>query len=164
MVDRCKNMFKLAQGEYVSPERVEMIYMQSHLVSQIFVDGNSSESFAIAICVPDMKALREAMHLNSNGSVGNGMSNGGSVKPKPISDEELCKKQEACMLVLKDISRLGKESGLKGFEQARSIYLTPHEFTVEAGLVTPTQKKLRANLRRAFKEQMEQLYRDPMTL
>nr|CDS30767.1 long chain fatty acid coenzyme A ligase 5 [Hymenolepis microstoma] len=164
LVDRCKNMFKLAQGEYVSPERVEMIYAQSHLVNQIFLDGNSSESFAIAICVPDMKALREAMHLNSNGTTGNGMVNGGTVKPKSISDEELCEMKEACILVLKDINRLGKEAGLKGFEQAKSLHLTPHEFTVESGLVTPTQKKLRVAFRRTFKNQITLLYKDQMIL
>ncbi|VUZ54938.1 unnamed protein product [Hymenolepis diminuta] len=162
LVDRCKNMFKLAQGEYVSPERVEMVYVESHLVNQIFLDGNSSESFAIAICVPDMKALREAMHLNSNGTAGNGMANGGTVKPTEISDEELCNKKEACMLVLKDINRLGKEAGLKGFEQAKSLYLTPYEFTVESGLVTPTQKKLRVTFRRTFKDQIDRLYKEQM--
>ncbi|KAM7541906.1 hypothetical protein Aperf_G00000011121 [Anoplocephala perfoliata] len=163
LVDRCKNMFKLAQGEYVSPERVEMIYVQSHLVNQIFVDGNSSESFAIAICVPDMKALREAMHLNTNGATGNGLANG-ITKPAEISDEELCEKREACTLILKDINRLGKEAGLKGFELAKSLYLTPHEFTVESGLVTPTQKKLRGAFRRIFKEQIKRLYEEQMVL
>lgn len=156
-------MFKLAQGEYVSPERVEMIYVQSHLVNQIFLDGNSSESFAIAICVPDMKALREAMHLNTNGTTGNGLVNG-TVKPAEISDEEICEKKAACMLVLKDINRLGKEAGLKGFELAKSLYLTPHEFTVESGLVTPTQKKLRGAFRRTFKEQIKRLYEEQMIL
>lgn len=116
-------MFKLAQGEYVSPERVEMIYAQSHLVNQIFLDGNSRESFAIAICVPNMKSLREAMYLNKNGSLANGLVNGAPKKAKEceISDEELCAKKEACLTVLKDLVRLGKEAGLKGFEQARTL-------------------------------------------
>lgn len=119
-------MFKLAQGEYVSPERVEMIYAQSHLVNQIFLDGNSSESFAVAICVPNMKSLREAMQLNTNGSVGNGLVNGtlGKAKEMEISDEELCAKKEACLIVLKDIVGLGREAGLKGFEQVFYCYFS----------------------------------------
>ena len=122
LIDRCKNMFKLTQGEYVSPDRVEMVYSQSHLVNQIFLDGNSNESFAIAICVPNFKTLREAMQLNSNGSVGNGLSNGALKKAgAEISDEELCAKREACLTVLKDVVRLGKEAGLKGFEQVGRI-------------------------------------------
>nr|CDS19167.1 long chain fatty acid coenzyme A ligase 5 [Echinococcus granulosus] len=166
LIDRCKNMFKLAQGEYVSPERVEMIYAQSHLVNQIFLDGNSRESFAIAICVPNMKALREAMCLNTNGSLANGLINGAlrKVKECEISDEELCAKKEACLTVLKDLVRLGKEAGLKGFEQAKSIYLTSHEFTIESGLMTPTQKKLRSAFRRTFKEEINRLYQKQMIL
>ncbi|VDD83470.1 unnamed protein product [Mesocestoides corti] len=166
LVDRCKNMFKLAQGEYVSPERVEMVYTQSNLVNQVFLDGNSSESFAIAICVPNMKALRQAMFPDYGGSFANGLMNGSFKKSndEDISDEQLCAKKETCLFVLKDLNRIGKEAGLKGFEQAKSIYLTPNEFTVESGLLTPTHKKLRAAFRRFFKDEINRLYKEEMTL
>ncbi len=161
-------MFKLAQGEYVSPERVEMVYAGSHLVNQIFLDGKSSESFAVAVCVPDMAALRAAMFPKKNGASNgtSGLTNGAlkKSKDKPVTDEELCAKKEACVLILKDLIRLGKESGLKGFEQAKSIYLTPHEFTVDSGLLTPTQKKVRVVFRRTFREEIDRLYKDDMMI
>lgn len=44
---------KLAQGEYVALENIENIYSGSALVSQIYVHGDSLQSFLIAVVAPD---------------------------------------------------------------------------------------------------------------
>lgn len=58
VIDRKKNILKLAQGEYVAPEKIENVYARSNYVQQVYVDGDSMESFLIAIIVPEPGPLK----------------------------------------------------------------------------------------------------------
>ena len=44
VLDRCKNIFKLSQGEYVAPEKIENILIQSNYIAQCLVYGNSMKN------------------------------------------------------------------------------------------------------------------------
>ena len=50
IIDRVKNVLKLAQGEYVTPEKIENVYLaHSTRLSQAFVYGDSTQSFLVGL-------------------------------------------------------------------------------------------------------------------
>jgi long-chain acyl-CoA synthetase len=57
LIDRKKNIFKLSQGEYVAPDKVENLYLGSPLVTEVFVHGESTHHFAVAIVTPNKDNL-----------------------------------------------------------------------------------------------------------
>uniref|UniRef100_A0A8C1XU41 Long-chain-fatty-acid--CoA ligase n=1 Tax=Cyprinus carpio TaxID=7962 RepID=A0A8C1XU41_CYPCA len=142
IVDRKKHIFKLAQGEYIAPEKIENIYIRSEAVAQTFVHGDSLQACLVAIIVPDPDFLP------------------GWAKKRGIegSYEELCKNKEVKKAILEDIVKLGKESGLKSFEQVKDIVLHTEMFSVQNGLLTPTLKAKRTDLRKHFRKQIDELY------
>ncbi|XP_062379369.1 long-chain-fatty-acid--CoA ligase 1a isoform X1 [Sardina pilchardus] len=142
IIDRKKHIFKLAQGEYIAPEKIENIYTRSDPVAQIFVHGDSLQACLVGVVVPDPDFLP------------------GWAKKRGIegSYTELCKSKDLKIAILEDIVRLGKEGGLKSFEQVRDIALHPEMFSVQNGLLTPTLKAKRTELKNHFRDQIDQLY------
>ncbi|XP_032666476.1 long-chain-fatty-acid--CoA ligase 5 isoform X1 [Odontomachus brunneus] len=144
IIDRKKHIFKLSQGEYIVPEKIENIYIRSQYVQQVFVHGESLKSCIIAIVVPDVDVVKcWALENNIPGTL-----------------SVLCVNPEVKRLILDDMLAWGKEAGLKSFEQVKDIYLHPDPFSVQNGLLTPTLKTKRPQLKAYFKPQIEDLYQN----
>uniref|UniRef100_A0AAQ5Z2A5 Arachidonate--CoA ligase n=1 Tax=Amphiprion ocellaris TaxID=80972 RepID=A0AAQ5Z2A5_AMPOC len=142
IVDRKKHIFKLAQGEYIAPEKIENVYTRSDAVAQIFVHGDSLQACLVAVVVPDPDFLSDwtKRMLGLQGSY-----------------QELCGR-EVKAAILEDMLRLGKEGGLKSFEQVKAIYIHTEQFSIENGLLTPTMKAKRNEMRQYFRSQIDELY------
>ncbi|XP_019865427.1 long-chain-fatty-acid--CoA ligase 1 isoform X2 [Aethina tumida] len=142
IIDRRKHIFKLSQGEYIVPEKIENIYIRSQYVSQVFVHGESLKSCIIAIVVPDVDVIK--CWASENGISG--------------TFSVLCNHPEVKQLILDDMITKGKDAGLKSFEQVKDIYLHPDPFSVQNGLLTPTLKSKRPEIKSYFKPQLEDMY------
>lgn len=59
IIDRAKNIFKLSQGEYIAPEKLENVYVKSPWVDQIWIHGDSMQNFIIAFIVINMGKVKE---------------------------------------------------------------------------------------------------------
>ncbi|CAL1273041.1 unnamed protein product [Larinioides sclopetarius] len=144
IIDRKKNILKLAQGEYIAPEKIENIYSLSPFVSQVYVHGDSLKSFLVAIIIPDKETVLPWCKENS----------------KYGSWNEICNDPGVKKLIFEDILQRGKESGLNSFEQVKTIYLHPEDLTFEAGFLTPTSKIKREFCKKYFAKEIETLYKN----
>uniref|UniRef100_A0A4W5R5Q2 Arachidonate--CoA ligase n=1 Tax=Hucho hucho TaxID=62062 RepID=A0A4W5R5Q2_9TELE len=142
IIDRKKHIFKLSQGEYIAPERIENVYMRCVPVLQVFVHGDSLKSHLIGIVVPDPEVFND--WVKERGIIG--------------SYKELCQHPDVKKAVLEDMTAIGKEAGLKSFEQVKDLHLHPEMFSVSNGLLTPTLKSRRVDIRRVFQEQITNMY------
>ncbi|KAF5391921.1 hypothetical protein D9757_001788 [Collybiopsis confluens] len=149
IIDRVKNIMKLAQGEYVAVEKIENAYSSSAAVAQLFIHGDSLQSYLLAVVVPD------PVHLSAIASRATGSK---------VTAEDVQALREACKnpAVIQDfVSLLDKEAkkgGLKGFETIRRIHLSLDPFSVEDGTLTPTFKIKRKDAYKKFKAELEALY------
>ncbi|CAL8069322.1 unnamed protein product [Calicophoron daubneyi] len=163
IVDRCKNIFKLAQGEYVAPGRIEEIYSSSELVANIFIEGDSMHSFLVAIVEPvfdsvKIRLIKEIKKELNNSTSSEEVSRKAQEKVNAMSKEELYNSLKTRRILLQELTEIGKKFDLKGFEQAKIVYLTTEKFTIENGLLTPTLKISRPNVRRHFASVVKKLY------
>ncbi|KAG8863713.1 hypothetical protein FRB96_007550 [Tulasnella sp. 330] len=142
IIDRLKNIMKLAQGEYVALEKIENIYSACSIVGQLYVHGDSLKDHLIAVVVPDPVALSELVGHDVMGS-----------KLKPA-----CEDPQTVAKVMKVLMDIAQKAGLKGFEQIKAVHLTTEPFTVENGMLTQTFKVKRRDAAEFFKDVLEGLY------
>ncbi|KAL0738705.1 hypothetical protein Bca4012_014915 [Brassica carinata] len=143
IIDRKKNIFKLAQGEYIAPEKIENVYTKCRFVSQCFIHGDSFNSSLVAIVAVDPDVMKD--WAASEG-----------IKYENLG--QLCKDPKVRKAVLTEMDIVGREAQLRGFEFAKAVTLVPEPFTLENGLLTPTFKVKRPQAKAYFAEAISKMY------
>jgi long-chain acyl-CoA synthetase len=130
IIDRVKNVLKLAQGEYISPERIENVYL-GHLpwLSQGFVHGDSTKANLVGIFGyhPDLFAAFVSK------VVGKQISPTDSKALEAAAQETKVRKA-----MLRELARIGKKAKFSGYEHVKAVRLLADPFSIENELLTPT--------------------------
>ncbi|KAI9016595.1 hypothetical protein DFJ74DRAFT_677731 [Hyaloraphidium curvatum] len=142
IIDRAKNVFKLNQGEFVAPEKIETILMRSPWLAQAFVYGEIVQRWLVAVLAPDPERVLAW----------------GKAKGKTGGLVELCADPELVAQVYEDVAAVGKANGLLGYEIPKAIVLYPGAFTVEEGLITASLKNKRSALKDKFDKDLRAMY------
>ncbi|KZT57438.1 acetyl-CoA synthetase-like protein [Calocera cornea HHB12733] len=149
IIDRVKNIVKLAQGEYVALEKVEAAYAVLPLVQQLFVHGEGTQSYTVGVLVPDPAAFaalasgvlgREVQATDAEGLA------------KAAADERVV---SAIMAVL---NRQAEQERLKGFERVKRVHVAMEPFSIENGILTATFKVKRMAALERYRKQIDELY------
>mmetsp|Transcript_1900 Transcript_1900/g.4273 ORF Transcript_1900/g.4273 Transcript_1900/m.4273 type:complete len:683 (+) Transcript_1900:70-2118(+) len=142
IIDRKKNIFKLAQGEYVSPEKIENLNVQSKFVMQNFVYGDSLKTQLVCVCVMDPDSCAAWMQEK------------GVTKELP----ELCKDAAFKEAVLKDLQAVATRSKLSGFEVVKAVHLEPDQWMPGGEILTPSFKLQRNKAQVKYQEILDAMY------
>lgn len=144
LIDRKKNIFKLSQGEYVAPEKIENILNRSELVAQSFVYGDSLQNSLVAVLVPDAEALekwciKRGINLPTHAA--------------------RCADNRVKTAILRDVAAMADGAKLQGFEKPKAIHLESELWSPENGILTPTFKLKRQQARERYTQEIDHMYR-----
>ena len=107
IIDRKKNIFKLSQGEYIAPEKIEGVLVQSAAAAQVFIHGISIKSSVVGIVIPDVDMIQAwCADRGVNGEF-----------------EDLCKSKEVEKLIYDDMIAIGRKRDLKSFELVSDLLM-----------------------------------------
>lgn len=144
IIDRKKDLVKLQMGEYVSLGKVESILKLNQLVDNICVCADSSQTFTVALVVPDESKLTSFAST--------------LISKDGISYQDLCTDPKVVKDVLKDLTQLGLSQGLEKFEMPKQICLLSELWTPDSGMVTAAMKLKRKEIEKRYANQIAQLY------
>lgn len=152
LVDRVKNFFKLSQGEYVTPEKIENIYLSNNsLLSQCYIHGDSLRSFLVGIVGVDPVGIKRFL-----------------VRLCGVNEQELGSSANVLKAINQSQNKLkflkllnaNVDKKVQGFEKIHNIFIDFDPLTIERNVVTPTQKLKRPVASKFFAEQHLAMYEE----
>lgn len=143
IIDRKKDIVKLQHGEYISLGKVESALIVSPYVDNIMVHADPFHSYCVALVVASQAAVKDWA----------------SKKEISFTDfSDLCNKGEAVKEVQSSLLQEAKKARLEKFEMPAKIKLLSEPWTPESGLVTAALKLKRDVVKKAFSNELAELY------
>jgi len=137
ITDRKKEMFKTSGGKYIAPAVLESALKQSRFIEQVMVIGESQKMPAAIIQV-NFDFVREW------------------AKKKNYNITNVSTDVNLVFRIQKEIDSYNATFG--NWEQIKKFEITPEEWTIEDGLLTPTMKMKRKNIKEKYKHLFEKIY------
>lgn len=162
VIDRKKFIFKLAQGEYVSPAKSEGIYTESKFISQILCHGSSVQSYLVALIVPDFEHLTTwaktiGIDVYQEEEDEQTSKNSEHATSSAISFSQLCALPQIKSLIMSEMRLCEKNAQMRPFERALDVFILSETWTPENGLLTATSKLNRTAIVAKYRQELESL-------
>ena len=141
IVDRVKEIFKLSQGEYIIPNKLENVYEKSKYVNNILIYGNSLKNNIVGVVVPNLKHCANFL--------GKDTTTYQEIKASEALRDE----------IKKDFLQLASEASFNSLEKLEYFVLTEEEFSISNGCITPTLKMVRKKIEQKYKDEIEEVYK-----
>jgi long-chain acyl-CoA synthetase len=140
ITDRKKDLIKTAGGKYISPQKLENLLKELNLVSNTLIHGDQRK-YVVALLTLDPVALKNfATEKN--------------IVYKDVA--ELSQHPQVLQAVRAGVAETNAK--LAHFETIKRFSVLPHDFTVEAGELTPSLKVKRKVLDLKYSKQIDALY------
>lgn len=140
ITDRKKEMFKTSGGKYIAPQVIENKMKQSRFIEQIMVIGEGQKMPA-AFIQPNFEFLEEWAHRKE-------------IEYKDRQD--LVLNQSVIDRYQEEVDHYNQHFGK--WEKVKRFELTPEEWSIEAGHLTPTMKLKRREVKTIYKDLFEKIY------
>lgn len=152
IIDRVKHFFKLAQGEYIAPEKIENVYQsRSTMISQIFIHGTSTENYLVAIVGVNPESF-SALASKVTGK------NVGPEDHAGLADTFNDRNVRRHMLA--HLNDSVEEGVLNGFEKIRNVKLFLEPLRLQDGTITESLKIKRNIAARHYDKHIQDMYKE----
>ena len=139
---RTKEMFKTSGGKYIVPPLLEGDLKQSLFIEQVMVIGEN-EKMPAALIQPNFVFIRDWIERKGH-KIG-------------TSCEEIASAQIIIDRIQLEVDQCNENFGK--WEQIKKFELTPNEWTIDGGHLTPTMKMKREIIKENYKDLYEKIYR-----
>eukprot|EP01130_Rhizamoeba_saxonica_P006153 TRINITY_DN2442_c0_g1_i1.p1 TRINITY_DN2442_c0_g1~~TRINITY_DN2442_c0_g1_i1.p1 ORF type:complete len:649 (+),score=118.16 TRINITY_DN2442_c0_g1_i1:412-2358(+) len=146
VIDRRKHIFKLSQGFFIAPSKLEITYLKSPFIHQIAIHGDSLRSYLISIVVPNIANI-EIMLRSKYPDL--------DFEGKDLNDIFEVRQE-----IILSIAKLANQSHYKSYEIPRGVILTYAEFDPDNEMISGNHKLVRRNVIKAHSQQIESMFEE----